>query len=73
MDGRPVSADLSVTRRVLTQLGATGRNSLKICQSFRSQTQLKRHWLLDSNKLARLIICHRVALESHALMQNPYD
>jgi hypothetical protein len=73
MDGRPVSADLSVARRVFRQLGATGQNSLNICQSLRSQTQLKRHWLLDLNKLARFIICHRVAFESHALMQNPYD
>jgi hypothetical protein len=39
----------------------------------RSQTVLKRGWLLDSSKLARFIVRHGVTIESHALMQNPYD
>jgi hypothetical protein len=32
-----------------------------------------RDWFLDFSKLARLIVCHCVTFESHALMQNPYD
>ena len=73
MDVRSVSLNLSVTRRVFGQLGTTGRNSPKICQSLRSQTELKHDGLLDSNELARFIVRHRVAFESHALMQNSYD
>ena len=73
MDERPLSVALPVTRRVFGQLGTTGRNSPKICQSLRSQTELKHDGLLDSNELARFIVRHRVAFESHALMQNSYD
>ena len=73
MDVRSVSLNLSVTRRVFGQLGTTGRNSPKICQSLRSQTEVKHDGLLDSNELARFIVRHRVAFESHALMQNSYD
>ena len=73
MDERPLSVALPVTRRAFGQLGTTGRNSPKICQSLRSQTELKHDGLLDSNELARFIVRHRVKFESHALMQNPYD
>ena len=73
MDGWPLSVDLSVTRRMFRQLVTTGRNALKLCHHLCLQTQLKRDRLLDLNKLVQFIIRHRVAFESHTLMQNPCD
>jgi hypothetical protein len=64
---------VSVKRRVKGSFATIAKNLLKPCHYLRSQTLLKRDWLLDSSKLARFIVRHGVTFESHALMQNPYD
>jgi len=68
-----MSVKVSAMRRMVVQLATTGRNALKLCHYLLLETQLKRDWLLDSNKLTRFIVRHPVAFESHALMQNSYD
>ena len=68
-----MSVKVSALRRRVVQLATTGRNALKLCHYLLLETQLKRDWLLDSNKLTRFIVRHPVAFESHALMQNSYD